>query len=386
MTFHKIVDLRDVPTWEPSDVLPLTFEWPTHWPLKRGSELFTYLHPTTFIERGTPILTPSSLDPVHGGIRRRSTTVQGLCYQVGGDSSNLQFGDVLIPRHGGVPFLIQEQHAGSFVSEGFLALRCLEADCGRFLWALFGSRSGREFQDLHRDTWRGISAEKLNDALIPWPSTGQRNAIWLSLQGVLDNQEGFETEAAPTWWSTTDLRTTEWRFALATPNPELIPRANPLGNYADCQKGRYLPKGLTTSDEEPGLLPIADLGNLSGAPYTRWTERTKQTVVALPGDILVSAVGDHARAQLVEEPVVVDNMVIRVRPHNREWSRNLAAYLNHQTGYAHRQLLLRGSALNTISVRDLSSMGLPAGLLDEEPMVAPSRPMADELEAVLWTS
>lgn len=387
MNTYRLVELQRETSWDPTELLSNTFRWSCDWPLVRLSEVTVRLTPRLFVENGAAVVTPGGIDTQYGGIRKRSLKHQGVAYQVGSGHQDLQLGDLLIPKNSEVPpVLIGPSLVGAMISDGFYAFRPTEQLSGAFLWALFSSESGRAFRRLMTSSPLGVSASKLDEAMVPLPAIEAQARIQTDLTEILARLENMEVEAATTWWSTANLRELNWQLALATPEPEQLSIGNPLSDHSSVFSGKQVDRDALLDSHKPGLLPVANGSVLSGRQRPRWTKQAVGIMTAFPGDVLVAAVGDRANARVVEETTVIDQGILLVRPNRREYATKIAAYLNSRAGQARRQILLSGATIPRVSIRDLGKIPVPDDLFDVEAVDAPLAPLTDELEELLWAS
>lgn len=163
------VDLRGRPTWDTGVLISEDFHWPTDAPVVPLLELVIRVAPGSVVEAGAQVITPASLDPMSGGVRRRSQRYAGSVFQVGRD---LQMHDLLVPASPDAPvLLITERLRGALVSSRFTALRPAGGATPLWIWAVLNSMSGRNLRLRHSlgsvDT--GVGKERLLDLAIPEP-------------------------------------------------------------------------------------------------------------------------------------------------------------------------------------------------------------------------
>ena len=182
------------------------------------------------------------------------------------------------------------------------------------------------------------------------------------------------------------MRSTDWRFALATPEPEKLAFGTPLAEF--CSE---LFRGVNTSHtaldyESPGTLQVVDRHTLAGSVARRWAATNVDGLVyAKAGDILVAAAGAFANATVATEPAVVSSDVYVISLHNRQLSRPIANYLNSQTGFGHRQMLLKENLVGSLNRTDLLRIPvLPETVGDPNADKANDPPIAHRLEQALW--
>ncbi|MFV2114236.1 hypothetical protein ACFHW0_18110 [Micromonospora sp. LOL_025] len=382
-----VLDLRLERSWEPGRLTAEAFRWPTSDRAVPLCDVATRLAPRSFAASGSPVVTPASLDAESGGIRRRSRKYQGSVFQVGAE---LRAGDVLVPRVGlGPAVLVSEHLRGALVSARFTALRPLDSELGLWLWGVLSSESGRR---LRASLSQGaaiaaVEPSSLLDAIVPVPPVERLRRVNGPLRAVEDSTHVDEEEAVETWWQTTDLRTTDWRIALATPDPSILTAGEPLANFCgEIVHGRNT-RGLAIEEEAPGYLPVADVSMLGGKAPRRWVpEDQGNATVAQPGDLLVAALGNLPHARIADARAVADTNVLVLRLRNPSFGPALAHYLNGQDAYRVRQVFTVGATVPSISATDLGRIPVPAAAL--EPVEAPAvvLPLAQRLELLLWES
>ncbi|MCZ7424105.1 hypothetical protein O7607_30410 [Micromonospora sp. WMMA1949] len=387
MFTSAILDLRLERNWEPGRLTAEAFRWPgsdREFPLR---ELATRLAPRSFADAGSPVVTPASVDPASGGVRRRSKKYQGSVFQVG---TELRPGDVLVPRVGlGPAVLVSEHLRGALVAARFSALRPLESELGLWLWGLLSSESGRRLRaNLSQGAaLAAVETSSLLDATVPVPPVERLRRVTGPLRAIEDSTHVDEEEAVETWWQTTDLRTTEWRTALATPDPSILTAGEPLANFCrEVVRGRNT-RRLAIEEEAPGYLPVADVSMLGGKAPRRWVpEQEGNPTVAQPGDLLMAALGNLPHARIADARVVADSHVLVLRLRNPSLGPALAHYLNGQDAYRVRQVFTVGAQIPSISATDLGRIPVPAAALEPVETTAVVLPLAQRLELVLWES
>ena len=324
MFTSAILDLRGAPNWDPTHLTGEAFRWPSPDPAVRVGDLATRLAPRSFAGAGSPVVTPANVDGTTGSIRRRSRQYQGSVYQVG---SELRSGDVLVPRAGtGPALLVSERLRGALISSRFTALRPVDQQFGIWLWAVMSSESGRRLRASlgHGASRAAVDTSALLDAQVPVPPLERLHALIERLHAVESTTHREEAEAVETWWQTTDLRTTEWRFALATPDASILSNGSPLRDFCgEIVRGKNT-RTHAIEGEAPGFLPVADVSMLGGKAPRRWVpaDAGNQTV-AYPGDLMIAGIGKLPHARIADTPVVADNHVfvlrLRIRALVRRW-------------------------------------------------------------------
>jgi hypothetical protein len=131
---------------------------------------------------------------------------------------------------------------------------------------------------------------------------------------------------------------------------------------------------------------VTDIDSIDGKPVRRWVSpiETKQ-VVANPGDVFVAAVGARPHAALANENTAVDRNLFLLRLRNVSQGPGLVQFLNGQTGYGLRKIVLSGTTVPSLGMQALSRLPVPEEDLQSPNEPGPRVPLADELERVLWT-
>jgi hypothetical protein len=206
--------------------------------------------------------------------------------------------------------------------------------------------------------------------------------------GVIEEgARSSSAESSETWWSTADLRTFEWRLALATPDPGRLTTGIPFGELcAEIVRGKNT-RNDASDYEAFGFIPVADVSTLGGKAPRRWVPWTaEQQVIAGPGELLVAAVGDYSYATAPSGPVGVDRNVYRVRLHDPSLMSAVVAYLNSADGFGMRRILLTGITVPSLSRADIARIPIPRHALiagvDVGEIDLP--PLAQRLEQALW--
>lgn len=380
------VDLRGATTWDTALLTARTFEWPISAPGVPLSELVTMVSGGSLVGKGTQVITPASLDPQSGGVRRRSERYQGLALQVGRE---LQTGDVLVPGSPDAPaVLVTNRLRGATVSTGFTALRPTAEVTSLWVWAVLSSESGHQIRrhlSLGSLNAGGVKARVL-DVCIPIPPLAHQFEIEAALRQIEASTHVEEEQAVTTWWRRADLRGQEWRLLLASPEPERLDEGDPLELLTEqIEQGGS--RDEVSTDELVGAFYVTDIGVLNGRPPKRWaTSLGSGGVLTSRGDVLVAAVGTRAHAMVAPESSVLDRNVIRIRLKDPQRAEALARYLNGPVGHGLRQMLLRGSTVPHLSVRDLARLPVSAEALRYDGADAPAIPLASQLERTLWRS
>ena len=380
------VDLRGRSTWDTGLLTAETFDWPMAAPSVPLADLATLMGGGSVVGRGTRVITPASLDPRSGSVRRRSERYQGPALQVGRE---LRPGDVLVAANPDTPaLLVTDRLRGAAVSTRFSALRPTAEVTSLWIWAVLNSESGREIRrhlSLGSLDAGGVKA-RLLDVRIPVPPLAHQFELEASLRRIESGTNIEEEEAVATWWRSADLRGHEWRLLLASPQPERLDEDEPLESLTErIEKGGA--RDNLSTDELVGAFYVTDIGVLNGRPPKRWARSLGSGgVLITPRDVLVAAVGSRAHAMVATEMSVLDRSVIRVQLKKTQQAEALVRYLNGSAGYGLRQMLLRGSTAPHLAVRDLARMPVPAEALADGHVEAPLVPLASQLEQVLWRS
>lgn len=382
-----VFDLRDETVWDTGQLVATAFRWPGELETKRLGDLGTRLEPQQFIKLGTQVVSPIGLDSVYGGIRRRTTSYEGPVYLVGGAAKNLQPGDVLIAARSGVPALmVNTPMLGAAVSAGFSAFRFPSINQAYWVWGVLNSTSGQAYLRGAMTDTLASQRPRVGELLIPWPDEVTRQGATAFLATVESGTERQTEDAAETWWSVADLREVEWRAALATPEPAQLLSGTSLEDLGlEVSAGRPFDRTAVLTTPTEGALPLVNGGVLAGRPVTRWLVKDAKSSVAEPGDVLVAAVGDRPHARVAEQRAIIDSDVYRLRVPVGLPPERVTSYLNGQVGHGLRRLLLSGSVIPRVSLRDLKQLRVPDGSLDEGRAGGPLKPLAEQLEQVLWT-
>lgn len=96
--------------------------------------------------------------------------------------------------------------------------------------------------------------------------------------------------------------------------------------------------------------------------------------------------GDRANARIAEQRSIIDSGVYRIRLREHVPAAPVVAFLNGQTGYGLRKLALTGSVIPRVSLKDLKQLRVPETVLDGSKVDGPLKPLAEQLELVLWNS
>lgn len=388
MSSWALADLRREHTWD-IDVIGLRgFSWPSSAPLRGIDEVAQVLTPFEDSEPGYPVITPRGIDNVTGVLRRRERGYVGPAFRVGGYGRALQPGDLLVPPSDVPALYVNETMTGSVVSSQFLAIRPESVDA-YWLWGVLNCRSGRR---LRRLLTAGLSGKPEAQAAIrrmriPTPSSLEQSASAQRLAAIERGMRSQEVEAPTTWWKATDLRRTQWRFALASANPALLQDGEPLGNYCQIMRGRQSrlrENGEHLSTGE--MLPLATGMYLAGR-RNELAPLLPDSILAQPGDVLAAVIGDRPLAQVVDQPMILSNTTFLLHPYERDSAPAIAKFLNSPTGLARWRFLALDGVAPQMRLSDLREFPVPYGALDEQTdMVAPPGPLDAQLEGILWPS
>lgn len=382
-----VFDLREEANWDTGQLVTAAFRWPRELDSRRLSDLATLIEPQQFIELGTQVVTPIGLDSVYGGIRRRTTSYEGPAYLVGGAEENLQPGDLLIATRSSAPALMVQAHMlGAAVSAAFSAFRFPSIEQAYWVWGVLNSTSGQAYlRGAMTDTLTS-HRPRVGDLLVPWPDEVSQSGLTETLAALESETKRPTEDAAETWWSVADLREIEWRAALATPEPAQLLNGTSLEELGVViSAGRPFDRTAVLTTPTDGALPLVNGGVLAGRPITRWLVTDAKASIAEPGDILVAAVGDRAHARVLEQGAIIDSGVYRLRVPTGLPPERVTSYLNGQVGHGLRRLLLSGSVIPRVNLRDLKQLRVPDGSLDVGQTAGAVKPLAEQLELVLWT-
>lgn len=386
------VDLRNESNWDPRRLLASAFVWPTDWSLVAIGDIAETIPTSASPPEGALVVVPGGLDPRTGGIRSRSEKYLGSVYQVGGSGRNLREGDLLVPPSPQQPVLyVTEAMEGSLVAGTFIALRV--DDGSLWVWGVLNSAEGKGLRTLAapRTVTRASTRATLLSLLIPRPPLAQQRDIEPNLRDLITMTGADEEDAPTSWWRLADLRETEWRFALATPHPELLEKGVPLESLA-----RSIRQGRSVSDDPlinaPGSdgIPVADAYWLRTGRVRRWCgpDSPRAAIRTADQDVLMAATGRDARAQVAPAGYVVDTSVIAVTLKEPELARGLAQYLNSRTGSGIRALRLSGNFIIRLNLRDARELRItddiyqPVGRYDPAHSWVP--PLEERLGQMLW--
>lgn len=389
MISSTVVALRDAPTWDPVTLTAAALKWPgnaTHTVALR--DLAVALKADGWIEEQLPVVTPASLDPVSGGVRKRSRKYRGAVFQVRESERGLRPGDVLVPTTPTLPLLLlRPHHLGSFISSAFLAVRP-RAGLELWVWGVLSSVSGHAFR-AHIATGtvsRATTKSALLDLELPVPPLAEVGSIDRQLAAIERSTHREEEETSgTTWWRIADLSHQDWTLALTTPDPNALNNGLPLGDLCgEIVRGRHVPKEDYRDGPGEGLLPVTDISVLGGKPVRRWVPIEQGPTIAAPGDVFVAAVGARPHALVATATTAVDRNVFLLRLRDPGVGPALVHYLNSQTGYGLRQTLLTGDYIPGLRKDNLARLPIAPGALDFIGNAEPLVPLALQLEQALW--
>ena len=393
MIASVVASLSGERSWDPAYLTASTLRWPGgNSRTSAIGELAVPLMPDSWVDQEVPVITPGGLDPVGGGIRRRSRKHRGPVFQVRSSSERgVRPGDLLVPLVPEMPaLLVRPDLVGSMASPSFLALRPHEG-LGLWLWAVLSSRTGRRARSYlaTSSVSRTNSRAALLELQVPLPPTQEDPGLPLEehLARIESHTHRPEEEAIETWWRIADLRGGDWQLQLVTPTPAVLDGGVPLSDLcAEIVRGRPVPKEAISDRPAPDLLPLTDISVVGGKSVRRWVPLgPKPPIVAHPGDVLVAAVGNRPHAFLVPGTTAVDRNLWLLRLRNEEHGPGLVRYLNGETGYGVRQLLLTGAFIPGLRKDNLSVLPVPPEALDSPGWDEPLIPLDLQLEQALWS-
>lgn len=384
------IDLRGRSSWHPGALFAEAFSWPCDYPSVRLGDIASMFLPHVASIDDALVVTPAGLDPRTGGIRQRSNRHLGDVYQVGQGESGVRPGDLLVPPSATQPVLyVTEELVGSFVARAFTVLRVPEI--GPWIWGVLNSASGKRPRAMSSAGPTGPASSRVRvlDLHVPVPPRSAMEAVKPQLHSLIDASVGEEGEAATSWWRTAHLRETEWRFALATPRPELLEAGVPLETLVrEIRVGSHSVRSMYQPRSAPGVLPVADMAWLRTGRVRSWCPTaTDQTVaVTNEADVLIAVYGEAALARRVPAGFVIDSTIYALSLEDPTLGAGLARYLNSRTGKGARALRLTGSTAPRLSARDVRGLNVTEQIYEFD---AEDRgidaPLEERLETLLWT-
>jgi len=388
MTVGAVVDLRDRHTWNPAEVALDAFAWPTRVPVVQLREVAESLNTDATVSRGTPTISPSGLDPLFGGVLRRTHEYQGAAYMVHSDrqSDGLAAGDVLVPASSEAHvLLVTPDLVGSVVGPTFQAFRVLLGD-PLWLWGVLNSTAGKRMRELLSGirSIEGHTRDQMLQARIPWPPLAMQHDLAPAISNVLNSTLGREEAAVETWWRTIDLTTVDWRSALAAPDPSALRDGEPLASLCTGIRRGNVRRADMLESPQSGSVPVSDIALLAGKEARRWCMATERMVVAAEGDVLVAAVGERNYASLARGATAVDRNVYALRPRDATHAPALVRYLNGPAGHARRRFLLSGTTVRSLRSAELAQLPVPADDLQQPVDVDALAPLHERLQDLLW--
>lgn len=381
-----IVDLRDRFSWEPGSILVEEFAWPSDNPAVLLGDIARTFAPQMPPPEGALVVTPGGLDPRTGGIRQRSTKYLGDVYQVGQSEHGLRPGDLLLPSNPEQPVLyVTEELVGSFVAGAFTALRV--PDLALWVWGVLNSAPGKRLRTI-ASGGRAVGRARTSELYIPIPPLSYVHAIEPQLLTLTEMTVGGEEDAPTSWWRVADLRGTEWRFALATPHPELFEAGFPLEELArEIRGGQHSSRSLYRSDPEPGDLPVADMSWLRTGRIRNWCPPMidQRALVTNESDVLIAVYGATAFARQVPAGFVIDSTTYAVSLDDPTYAAGLARYLNGRTGKGARTMRLTGITVQRLSMRDVRLLDVTKKIYEDVAVESSGDDSLEErLGALLW--
>jgi hypothetical protein len=286
--------------------------------------------------------------------------------------------------------LVRPDLVGSMASPSFLALRPREG-LGLWLWGVLSSRSGRTVRSYLATNALGRTNSRtaLLELQVPLPPVREEPGLLLEEHLALIELHTHrpEEEATGTWWRSADLRGSDWQLKLVTPNPTILDDGVPLSELcAEIVRGRPVPQEAVSDRPAPDHLPLTDISVIDGKPVRRWVPLgPKPPMIAHPGDVLIAAVGNRPHAFLVTESTAVDRNLWLLRLLDADHGPGLVRYLNGETGYGLRQLLLTGEYIPGLRKDNLSLLPVPPQALDDLGPGEPLVPLDLQLEQALWS-
>lgn len=381
----SLISLKDSSSWDPATLTKHAVRWPNETKIVRLRDVSVAISPFTWVKRGTQVITASSIDARYGHVFQRSRNFEGIGFQVSDGSNQLSVGDILIPFRLDTPILLLNgRHSGASVSDEFFAIKAISSDWATWMWAILNSSIGMKLRAayLADSTTRTSRISSLLD--LPIPIVPPRNsALWDDLLQIERSTHRSEIEAVETWWRIAQLNSANWAYELTTRYPIDMSKYMPLVHYCnELKSGRGVPPTARVKSAQLGSLPYVSGKYLSGGPIDMWAT---EGVTAEPGDVLIAGVGYRSNARVATERMIAGSDIHVLRPKEPHLATTLAAYLNGQEGHDQRQLLISGSVIPRVSLRDLKQLGV-----NESRLIAPSADiqssldLASRLDAVLW--
>lgn len=380
------VDLRDRLSWDPGSILVEEFAWPSDNPSVRLGDIARTFAPQMTPPEGALVVTPGGLDSRTGGIRQRSTKYLGDVYQVGESEQGLRPGDLLIPPNAEQPVLyITKELVGSLIAGTFTALRV--PDLALWVWGALNSAPGKRLRTL-ASVGRVVGRTHVLELHIPVPPLSYGHAIEAQILSLIEVTIGGEEDAPTSWWRVANLRGMEWRFALATPHPELLGGGFPLETLTrEIRIGQHSSRSMYRSDPAPDFLPVADMTWLRTGRIRSWCPPAMDRRVAVTNesDVLIAVYGATALARQVPAGFVIDSTTYAISLQDPTLAAGLIRYLNGRTGKGARTMRLTGTTVQRLSMRDVRSLNVTEQIYEHvaaESSIDVS--LEERLGALLW--
>ena len=387
-----VVDLRERDDWTIQKLLnsQQRFEWPTQLETVRIDEICAVVGVDGPGTPGQDVVTPSWVDPRSHAIQRFQELHVGPVFRVHAAGEGLGIDDLLVPRSSKSPVIrITHAHFGLAFSSEYLAIRPLDRSLE--LWAVLNSTSGQRAR-MSIETWgasygrNGLSWTEFLALEVPDPSKvarGFAKKLW-SFSNNLTVE--FPQAKAESWWRVTQLSEDgDWRLEIATNDPELLLRGVPLESLCVSIKIGRLGKSDSLPFDRPGWLPVVDLFALRNSKTRFWSSPTEPTGVLAPGDICLSILNGRVYSSVLDRPSILGSHAYGLRLVDSSKAQHVSDFLVSSDARQVIDLLWSGSGVTRLSQKDLGRIPIPQEMLDAPGKENATKPVAELLEAMLWS-
>lgn len=356
-------------SWEPAALLaPKPAEiWGPSAHLVLVSDIAKYVPAGDSPVERIQAVTPSSVDPHQGHVRRLQLHRAGSVYRVGRDQNALHRGDVLVPRSGpGPAVLITEALIRYAFTDQFHALRPDRPEHGAWLWGLLSSVRGQQARQAVQvgSPGHGMSIAALLTLAVPAPDDSL--AVHRLNELAEERCTALLENGDQSWWHVRSLPVDgRWIRQISMKDPTVLDQGQPLGELADVIQGRR-PKAPARAPTH-GALPVMEARVVTGSDPRSWSEEELPRIA--PGDVVVQAIGQRPQVCVAREHYVASDSVLVVRVREDANATAVIEALMARGAGELLGMLSTGSVMRHLSTKELKSFPVP----DEDAVPANGR-------------
>jgi hypothetical protein len=183
----------------------------------------------------------------------------------------------------------------------------------------------------------------------------------------------------------------EWRFALASPTPEVVQKGFALETITNSIRRGLHDSGRSASDtKQSGYVPVADSAWLRTGIVHKWCrpDSRQADLRTAESDVVIARIGSAAYARVAPAGYAVGSTVYSLTLKDPALADELAHYLNSRTGRGMRELRLTGMVVPELRLSDLRALNVTEQVIqarsaDVERDIT-AIPLSERLERALW--